>query len=208
MSAFIGVMGLLAFIIGIVMLIINLFKKKSKKKALIILIAGFLLFIIGVSIPSDSKSKESKKTDTSTSVATTENKKDETKVTSKSSSSKPKASSKTASATPVTFEELVKAYQTNGAAADDKYKGKVLEFQGTVSKVAKSVFTGTDVTIDAGNFTDNQFMNTTVTVNMPDAIAKKLTSGQTYTFQAKLNDATIMDSGWVQNLSMSKGIIK
>lgn len=208
MSAFIGVIGLLAFIIGIVMLIISLFKKKPKKKALIILIAGFLLFIIGVSIPSDSKSKESKKTDTSTSVSTTETKKEEAKTTSKSSTPKPKASSKSVSATPVTFEEIVKAYQANGAAADDTYKGKVLEFQGTVSKVAKGIFTGTDVTIDAGNFTDNQFMNTTATVNMPNDIAKKLTSGQTYTFQAKLNDATIMDSGWVQNLSMSKGTIK
>ena len=208
MSAFIGVIGLLGFLAGIVMLFISLFKKQSKKKPLTFIILGFLMFVIGVSIPSDSKSKESKKTETSTSVSTTDTKKEETKVTSKSSSSKPKASSKTVSATPVTFEELVKAYQTNGAAADDTYKGKILEFQGTVSKVAKGIFTGTDVTIDAGNFTDNQFMNTTATINMPNDIAKKLTSGQTYTFQAKLNDATIMDSGWVQNLSMSKGTIK
>lgn len=208
MSAFIGLVGFLAFIIGLVMLIISYFKKKSHKKPMIILLIGFLLFVIGISFLGDSKSKGSKKTDTSTSVSSTENKKDETKVTSKSSSSKPKASSKTVSATPVTFEELVKAYQTNGAAADDTYKGKILEFQGTVSKVAKGIFTGTDVTIDAGNFTDNQFMDTTATINMPNDIAKKLTSGQTYTFQAKLNDATIMDSGWVQNLSMSKGTIK
>lgn len=153
---------------------------------------------------SDDKNTSSKSKETSQSSI----KKDETKVTSKSSSEKPKASSKSASATPVTFEEIVKAYQANGAAADDTYKGKVLEFQGTVSKVAKGIFTGTDVTIDAGNFTDNQFMNTTATINMPNDIAKKLTSGQAYTFQAKLNDATIMDSGWVQNLSMSKGTIK
>jgi len=146
-----------------------------------------------------SKSKETSQSST---------KKDETKVTSKSSSEKPKASSKSVSATPVTFEEIVKAYQANGAAADDTYKGKVLEFQGTVSKVTKAVFSGTDVTIDAGNFTDNQFMDTTATVNMPNDIAKKLVSGQTYTFQAKLNDATVMDSGWVQNLSLSKGTIK
>ncbi|MGY3710208.1 OB-fold protein [Lactococcus lactis subsp. lactis] len=208
MSAFIGLVGFLAFIVGLVMLIISYIKKKSHKKPMIILLIGFLLFVIGISFLGDSKSKESKKTETSTSVSTADTKKDETKVTSKSSSSKPKASSKSVSATPVTFEELVKAYQANGAAADDTYKGKVLEFQGTVSKVAKAVFTGTDVTIDAGNFTDNQFMNTTVTINMPNDIAKKLTSGQTYTFQAKLNDATIMDSGWVQNLSMSKGTIK
>lgn len=207
MSAFIGVIGLLGFLAGILMLFISLFKKQSKKKPLTFIILGFLMFVIGVSIPSNSSTKETKESSTAAS-STKETKKSETKVTSKSSSSKPKASSKTVSATPVTFEELVKAYQANGAAADDTYKGKVLEFQGTVSKVAKAVFTGTDVTIDAGNFTDNQFMNTTVTINMPNDIAKKLTSGQTYTFQAKLNDATIMDSGWVQNLSMSKGTIK
>lgn len=207
MSAFIGVIGLLGFLAGILMLFISLFKKQSKKKPLTFIILGFLMFVIGVSIPSNSSTKETKESSTAAS-STKETKKSETKVTSKSSSSKPKASSKTVSATPVTFEELVKAYQANGAAADDTYKGKVLEFQGTVSKVSKAVFTGTDVTIDAGNFTDNQFMNTTVTINMPNDIAKKLTSGQTYTFQAKLNDATIMDSGWVQNLSMSKGTIK
>lgn len=207
MSAFIGVIGLLGFLAGILMLFISLFKKQSKKKPLTFIILGFLMFVIGVSIPSNSSTKETKESSTAAS-STKETKKSETKVTSKSSSSKPKASSKTVSATPVTFEELVKAYQANGAAADDTYKGKVLEFQGTVSKVAKAVFTGTDVTIDAGNFTDNQFMNTTVTINMPNDIAKKLTSGQAYTFQAKLNDATIMDSGWVQNLSMSKGTIK
>ena len=207
MSAFIGVIGLLGFLAGILMLFISLFKKQSKKKPLTFIILGFLMFVIGVSIPSNSSTKETKESSTAAS-STKETKKSETKVTSKSSSSKPKASSKTVSATPVTFEELVKAYQANGAAADDTYKGKVLEFQGTVSKVAKGIFTGTDVTIDAGNFTDNQFMNTTATINMPNDIAKKLTSGQAYTFQAKLNDATIMDSGWVQNLSMSKGTIK
>lgn len=203
MSAFIGVIGLLTFISGIIMIFVSLFKKKPKKKPLIILISGFLLFVIGVSIPSSSNSQESKKTEASTHASTTES-----KIASKSSSAKPKVSSKSVSATPVTFEEIVKAYQTNGTAADDTYKGKVLEFQGKVSKVTKAIFTGTDVTIDAGNFTDNQFMNTNATVNMPNDIAKKLTSGQTYTFQAKLNDATIMDSGWVENLTFSKGTVK
>lgn len=74
------------------MLFINLVKKKSKKQPLIILIVGFLLFIIGVAIPSNSDAKESKKS--STSVSTTETKKEETKVTSQSSTKKPKPSSK------------------------------------------------------------------------------------------------------------------
>lgn len=92
MSPFFGVIGILAFLIGLVMLFINLVKKKSKKQPLILLIVGFLLFIIGVAIPSNSDSKESKKS--TTSVSTTETKKEETKVTSQSSTKKPKTSSK------------------------------------------------------------------------------------------------------------------
>lgn len=59
---------------------------------MIILIVGFLLFIIDVAIPSNSDAKESKKS--TTSVSTTETKKEETKVTSQSSTKKPKTSSK------------------------------------------------------------------------------------------------------------------
>ncbi|WP_332374867.1 Ltp family lipoprotein [Lactococcus cremoris] len=92
MSPFFGVIGIVAFLIGLVMLFINLVKKKSKKQPLIILIVGFLLFIIGVAIPSNSDAKESKKS--TTSVSTTETKKEETKVTSQSSTKKPKPSSK------------------------------------------------------------------------------------------------------------------
>lgn len=92
MSPFFGVIGILAFLIGLVMLFINLVKKKSKKQPLIILIVGFLLFIIGVAIPSNSDAKESKKS--TTSVSTTETKKEETKVTSQSSTKKSKPSSK------------------------------------------------------------------------------------------------------------------
>lgn len=92
MSPFFGVIGILAFLIGLVILFINLVKKKSKKQPLISLIVGFLLFIIGVAIPSNSDAKESKKS--TTSVSTTETKKEETKVTSQSSTKKPKPSSK------------------------------------------------------------------------------------------------------------------
>lgn len=70
------------------MLFINLVKKKSKKYPLIILIVGFLLFLIGMAIPSNSDAKESKKS--STSVSTTETKKEETKIISQSSTKKPK----------------------------------------------------------------------------------------------------------------------
>ncbi|CAM3186033.1 DUF3290 family protein [Lactococcus hircilactis] len=205
MSAFIGIIGFLAFFIGIIMLLINLFRKKPKKKSLILIVAGFILFVVGVSIPSNNQNKEAKD-NTSTSVSSSSS--SSKKEASTPKTSKPKQSSNTTQVKQVTFEQLVNAYKANGASADDSYKGKMLEFQGKVTKVTKAVFTGSDVTLDAGNFTENQFMNTTATINMPNDEAKKLTSGQTYTFQAKLNDATIMDSGWVQNLSFSKGTIK
>lgn len=128
--------------------------------------------------------------------------------TSTSSSSKIKtAEPKKETATPVSFEQMIKDYLSNGAAADDKYKGKLLEFQGKVSSVTANPIKGTDVTIDAGNFTDNQFEDTEAIVNMNKEIAKQLTSGQTYTFQAK-GDGVTMSDGWVMSLEFNNGVVK
>lgn len=124
-----------------------------------------------------------------------------------SSSAAKKSENKKESATPVTFEEMNKDYVANGSTADDKYKGKLLEFQGKVTSVAANPIKGTDVTIDAGNFTDNQFQDTKAKVNVDDEVAKKLTSGQTYTFQAK-GDGVMMSDGWVMYLNFNKGTIK
>lgn len=128
--------------------------------------------------------------------------------TPKSSSSKIKtAESKKETATPISFEQMNKDYVSNGAAADDKYKGKLLEFQGKVSSVTANPIKGTDVTIEAGNFTDNQFQDTKAKVNVNDEMAKQLTSGQTYTFQAK-GDGVMMSDGWVMYLDFNNGVVK
>ena len=128
--------------------------------------------------------------------------------TSTSSSSKIKtAEPKKETATPISFEQMNKDYVSNGAAADDKYKGKLLEFQGKVSSVTANPIKGTDVTIEAGNFTDNQFQDTKAKVNVNDEMAKQLTSGQTYTFQAK-GDGVTMSDGWVMSLEFNNGVVK
>ncbi|KSU21980.1 OB-fold protein [Lactococcus lactis] len=128
--------------------------------------------------------------------------------TSTSSSSKIKtAEPKKETATPISFEQMNKDYVSNGAAADDKYKGKLLEFQGKVSSVTANPIKGTDVTIEAGNFTDNQFQDTKAKVNVNDEMAKQLTSGQTYTFQAK-GDGVMMSDGWVMYLDFNNGVVK
>lgn len=43
-----AILGILGFLVGIVWLIVNLFRKKQKKVPMIILIAGFSLFLIGL----------------------------------------------------------------------------------------------------------------------------------------------------------------
>ncbi len=207
MSAFIGVIGLLAFFAGIVMILINLAKKQPKKKSAGLIIIGLVLFIVGVSIP-DTKSDTSEK-DTKTSASS--NAKDDKKETTKKSEaipeSKPKASSQAPTATPVTFEQMVADYMANGAAADDKYEGKLLEFQGTVTKVTSGYFGKSDVEIDAGNYTDNPYMNTKAVVKVPDDIAKTLVAGQTYTFVAKGSSAMILDS-YVSHINFTDGKVK
>ena len=208
MSAFIGVIGLLAFFAGIIMILINLVKKQPKKKSAGLIIIGLVLFIVGVSFPSDSKSDSSEK-DTKTSVSSNakDSKKETTEKSKAVSESKPKTSSQAPTATPVTFEQMVADYMANGAAADDKYEGKLLEFQGAVTKVTSGYFGKSDVEIDAGNYTDNPYMNTKAVVKVPDDIAKTLVAGQTYTFVAKGSSAMILDS-YVSHINFTDGKVK
>ena len=129
--------------------------------------------------------------------------KSETKTTAK------KQEVKKQEATQVTFEQMVTDYKSNGSAADDKYKGKELEFTGKVTKITDGILGGSDVTIEAGKFTENEFMETTATVNIEDKeVAKTLVSGQEYTFAAKGTGAVVLDSGWVSNLTFKDGSIK
>ena len=119
------------------MILINLVKKQPKKKSAGLIIIGLVLFIVGVST-TDTKSDSSEKgTKTSVSSNSKDDKKETTKKSEAIPESKPKASSQAPTATPVTFEQMVADYMANGAAADDKYEGKFLEFQGAVTKKTK-----------------------------------------------------------------------
>lgn len=88
MSTFLGLLGMLAFFVGIILVIISFIKKKPKRNPLIIIAAGLVLFIIGVSLSDNSTSSESTKT-ASTSIVSS-------KKTTNKSSSKAKASSEAA----------------------------------------------------------------------------------------------------------------
>ncbi|MDN5628384.1 MAG: hypothetical protein L0G38_02295 [Lactococcus sp.] len=101
---------------------------------------------------------------------------------------------------PVTFQQMVADYLANGVAADEKYKGKVLEFEGTIKSITANPLGGSNINIEAGNFTDNPFMKTNAVIAFSDENAKKLVSGQSYKFTAIGNGAVIMDS-WVNTLN-------
>lgn len=148
--------------------------------------------------------KNSSSTSTSSEQKTTKS-----KTTNSSSEIKQptKASSQTPAATPITFKQMVADYMANGAAADAKYEGKLLEFQGAVTKVTSGYFGKNDVEIDAGNYTDNPYMNTKAVVKVPGDIAKTLVAGQTYTFVAKGSNAMILDS-YVSHINFTDGKIK
>lgn len=144
-------------------------------------------------------------------AATSGKTKNETSGTSqtKNATTATKSSKEEKQATATTFQEIVEAYKANGKSADDKYKGKLLEFSGTVSKITAGSFGGSDITIDAGNFTDNEFQTTSATVNIKDDnVAKELATGQSYTFVAKGNGAIVLDGGWVSNLTFKDGNVK
>ena len=169
-------------------------KKPIYKRIWFWIVVVIVVAVIGSALGGGGESGTSTSTSSSSKIKTAEPK-EET------------AEPKEETATPISFEQMIKDYLSNGAAADDKYKGKLLEFQGKVSSVTANPFEGTDVTIEAGKFTDNEFEDTEVIVNMNHEMAKQLTSGQTYTFQAK-GDGVTMSDGWVMSLEFNNGVVK
>lgn len=110
---------------------------------------------------------------------------------------------------PVSFEDMVTAYSTNGVTADDTYQGKWLEVQGTVKTVTQGVMSGYDVVIEAGAFVpDNDFEKTDAIISVDKETATKVVSGQHYTFIAKGTGATVLDDKWVSSLTFKDGKLK
>mgnify|MGYP002761515775 CR=1 FL=1 len=87
MSTFLELLGMVAFFVGIIMVVINLFKKKPKRNPVIVIFVGLALFIVGVSLSSNNTASGSDKT---VSTAAT------SKKITNDSSSKAKASSEAA----------------------------------------------------------------------------------------------------------------
>ncbi|MGM0260499.1 hypothetical protein [Enterococcus sp. AZ102] len=101
MGMFIFLVGFILFMVSIVMLIINFFKKKPKKKLAIAALVGFVLLVVGPSISPESEkettnktSETSKVSESNTSSSVKESSVEKTKESSSSSSEETKESKK------------------------------------------------------------------------------------------------------------------
>lgn len=64
---FLGILGILLFLVSIIWLIVSLLRKKGAKKPLIALATGFILFIVGIATDTDSSAEENVNHEESTS---------------------------------------------------------------------------------------------------------------------------------------------
>lgn len=67
---FLGILGMLLFLVSIVWLIVSLLRKKGAKKPLIALVTGFILFIVGAVIDTDSSTEDNVSSEESTTELT------------------------------------------------------------------------------------------------------------------------------------------
>ncbi|MGR6118428.1 hypothetical protein ACTHHL_18400 [Aeribacillus composti] len=146
MAIFLSLIGFLGFVLGIIWLIINLFKKKQKKKPVIAIVTGTVLLIIGASIFTPSSENTSKNIETQQSIENLQQEKDKEKEASA------EVGKETISALEsndfLSFVEEYKKLGSNKTPVWDNYLyGKTVTWTGTVVRAGTSqlfVYGGND----------------------------------------------------------------
>jgi len=116
--AALGVIGFLALTAGIIMLIVSAVRKKKVRTWGIVAGLGLVAFIVGMSLSPSAPSPTSTVTEPTPTPAPT--------------ATPEPTPTKTETRIKITAKELDQAYWDNKAAADQKYKGKLLEVSGCV----------------------------------------------------------------------------
>lgn len=146
MAIFLSLIGFLGFVLGIIWLIVNLFKKKQKKKPVIAIVTGTVLLIIGASIFTPSSENTSKNIETQQSIENLQQEKDKEKEASA------EVGKETISALEsndfLSFVEEYKKLGSNKTTVWDNYLyGKTVTWTGTVVRAGTSqlfVYGGND----------------------------------------------------------------
>lgn len=192
MEIFLSLIGFLGFVLGIIWLIINLFKKKQKKKPVIAIVTGTVLLIIGTSIFTPSSENTSKNIETQQSIENFQQEKDKEKEASA------EVGKETISALEsndfLSFVEEYKKLGSNKTPVWDNYLyGKTVTWTGTVVRAGTSqlfVYGGNDYQRESWDeLGDQNKLFYTFVAKYADGTAdefKKLKTGDTVTVQGTL----------------------
>lgn len=137
MSAVLGIGGILGFFGCLIGLIVSAVRKRPKRSSLIGMGVCFVLFIVGVSLPSDKASTAQTQAKTTSNNA----------VTSVAPESKP-----TDDAITVDYKTLYKDYEDNAINADKKYKDKKLILTGTIANIDRDIAKKPYITFNADEY--------------------------------------------------------
>lgn len=133
MDMFFGLVGMFGFFVCLVWVIGSLVLKKKKKPALLGMAIFFVLFLIGVSLPSEPGTEPTR---SATSTGSTE----------------PAQESNTPAFIPVSAEELWTAYSENAVNADRQYKDQLIAVTGTISDIGQDLITKAPcISLESGN---------------------------------------------------------
>ncbi|WP_142976531.1 hypothetical protein [Enterococcus faecium] len=152
LAIFLSIVGLLGFIVGLIMLIMNLIKKKPKKVGLIITCVSAILFIAGVAVsPSTS-------TTSSTSASKTD------KPTSEVANSTSTTSSTSASKTDKSTSEVANSSSTESSDSEDVTFDSETKEDSTPKEVNPADY-NTGITYDALARTPDEHIGNKVTLS-------------------------------------------
>ncbi len=193
MAIFLSLIGFLGFVLGIIWLIINLFKKKQKKKPVIAIVTGTVLLIIGASIFTPSSENTSKNIETQQSIENLQQEKDD-----KEKEASAEVGKETISALEsndfLSFVEEYKKLGSNKTPVWDNYLyGKTVTWTGTVVRAGTSqlfVYGGNDYQGESWDeLGDQNKLFYTFVAKYAEGTAdefKKLKTGDTVTVQGTL----------------------
>lgn len=171
MSAVLGISGILGFLGCLIGLIVSAIRKHPKKPSLIGMGVCFVMFIVGVSLPSDKASTTP--TQAKTSISSTVGK----SAKGKQASSATPESKVTDGATTVDYKLLYKDYGDNPISADKKYKDKKLILTGTIANIDRDIAQSPYITFNVDEYGAKSIK---MSFNDDDTVAS-LKKGQTVT---------------------------
>lgn len=144
MDTLIFVVGFLGFVVSIIMLVVNIIKKKPKKKLAILLLASAIMLATGANMDSDDN-RDVSKTPKEPIQESVEPDKIETVSADAVVEAEPEYIK-------ISAMDLYQEYKDNEVKADNRYKKETLEITGTINNIGKDIVNSIYITLDVGEY--------------------------------------------------------